>query len=91
VDKVHGNYWVIFVLPTIFHQDERYYAMGRGEFWKRALYSSTSSGNSGQTSRSTCFTANPSERPGSIASLGLFQLVLKAIIGSTREARRAGT
>jgi hypothetical protein len=41
VDKVDGNYWVIFVLPTIFHQDERYYAMGKGGFWKRALYSST--------------------------------------------------
>jgi hypothetical protein len=41
VDKVDGNYWVIFILPTIFHQDERYYAMGKGGFWKRALYSST--------------------------------------------------
>ncbi len=30
VDKTDGNYLVIFALPTIFHQDERYYAMGRG-------------------------------------------------------------
>jgi hypothetical protein len=41
VDKVDGNYWVIFVLPTIFHQDERYYAMGKGGFWKRATYAAS--------------------------------------------------
>lgn len=41
VDKTDGNYLVIFALPTLFHQDERYYAMGHGSIWKRALYSST--------------------------------------------------
>ncbi len=41
VDKTDGNYLVIFVLPTIFHQDERYYAKGEGGFWKRFAYSST--------------------------------------------------
>jgi hypothetical protein len=41
VDKTDGNYLVIFALPTIFHQDERYYALGKGGFWKRATYSST--------------------------------------------------
>jgi hypothetical protein len=41
LDKTDGNYFVIFVLPTLFHQDERYYAMGTGGFWKRAVYSST--------------------------------------------------
>jgi len=40
-DKTDGNYWVIFALPTILHEDERYYAMGKGTFWKRASYSST--------------------------------------------------
>ena len=39
VDKTDGNYWVIFALPTVFHQDERYYAMGKGNPWKRLLYS----------------------------------------------------
>ena len=29
VDKTDGNYLVIFALPTVFHQDERYYAKGR--------------------------------------------------------------
>jgi hypothetical protein len=41
LDKTDGNYLVIFALPTVFHQDERYYAMGEGSFWKRAFYSST--------------------------------------------------
>ncbi len=41
VDKTDGNYWVIFALPTVFHQDERYYAKGEGPKWRRALYSST--------------------------------------------------
>ena len=38
VDKTDGNYWVIFALPTIFHQDERYYALGKGNPWKRLGY-----------------------------------------------------
>lgn len=41
VDKTDGNYWVIFVLPTLLHQDERYYAKGRGGVWNRFVYSST--------------------------------------------------
>ncbi len=41
VDKADGNYLVIFALPTVLHEDERYYAMGHGNFWKRLLYSST--------------------------------------------------
>ncbi len=40
-DKTDGNYWVIFVLPTIFHQDERYYAKGEGGFWKRGVYAAS--------------------------------------------------
>ncbi len=41
VDKTDGNYLVIFLYPTIFHQDERYYALGEGGLWKRATYAST--------------------------------------------------
>jgi len=41
VDKADGNYLVIFALPTILHEDERYYSMGKGGFWKRLTYSST--------------------------------------------------
>lgn len=41
VDKTDGNYMVIFALPTVFRQDERYYAMGNGPVWKRAIYSAS--------------------------------------------------
>ncbi len=41
VDKTDGNYLVIFALPTVFHQDERYFAMGKGSFLKRATYSAS--------------------------------------------------
>jgi hypothetical protein len=41
LDKTDGNYLVIFALPTIFHQDERYYAMGEGGFWKRGIYAAS--------------------------------------------------
>lgn len=41
VDKTDGNYLVIFALPTIFRQDERYFAMGEGGFWKRGTYAAT--------------------------------------------------
>ncbi|MCC6345084.1 MAG: hypothetical protein IT166_22985 [Bryobacterales bacterium] len=40
-DKTSGNYLVIFALPTVFRQDERYYAMGQGSFWKRAVYAAS--------------------------------------------------
>lgn len=38
VDKTDGNYWVVWALPTVFHEDERYYALGRGSITHRALY-----------------------------------------------------
>ena len=41
VDKTNGNYLVIFVFPTVLHQDARYYAMGTGGFWKRAYYAAS--------------------------------------------------
>ena len=39
VDKTDGNYLVLFALPTIFRQDERYYTLGKGSILKRTLYS----------------------------------------------------
>ena len=41
LDKIDGNYLVIFALPTVFHQDERYYAKGEGGFWKRGTYAAS--------------------------------------------------
>jgi hypothetical protein len=41
VDKTDGNYLVIFALPTVLHEDERYYAKGSGGLWKRAIYAAS--------------------------------------------------
>ncbi|HEV2278399.1 MAG TPA: hypothetical protein VGS02_09500 [Acidobacteriaceae bacterium] len=41
VDKTDGNYWVVFALPTVLHEDERYYAKGEGPPMHRAFYSAT--------------------------------------------------
>ncbi|HEV2485696.1 MAG TPA: hypothetical protein VGT08_09205 [Terracidiphilus sp.] len=41
VDKADGNYWVIFVLPSVLHEDERYFARGEGSILQRTVYSST--------------------------------------------------
>lgn len=41
LDKADGNYLVDFAFPTLFHEDERYYALGEGGFWKRAVYAAT--------------------------------------------------
>jgi hypothetical protein len=38
VDKTDGNYWVVWALPTVLHEDERYYALGRGPVLKRIGY-----------------------------------------------------
>ena len=41
VDKTDGNYWVIFALPTVFHEDERYYTKGTGSPLKRGIYAAS--------------------------------------------------
>ena len=41
LDKSDGDYWVDFILPTAFHEDERYYAKGRGNVVKRAIYAAS--------------------------------------------------
>ncbi|HWG21839.1 MAG TPA: hypothetical protein VG225_15015 [Terracidiphilus sp.] len=41
VDKTDGNYWVIFALPSVFHEDERYFAKGEGPKFKRGLYAAS--------------------------------------------------
>jgi hypothetical protein len=40
-DKTDGNYWVIWALPSVLHEDERYYAKGEGGVLERGLYAST--------------------------------------------------
>lgn len=41
VDKTDGNYMVIFALPSILHEDGRYFAKGEGGIVKRAAYASS--------------------------------------------------
>jgi hypothetical protein len=41
VDKTDGNYLVIFALPSVFHQDERYFAIGKGSIMKRGFYAAS--------------------------------------------------
>ena len=38
-DQANENYWVEFILPTVLHQDSRYYTLGKGGFIKRSVYS----------------------------------------------------
>lgn len=40
-DKADGNYWVIWALPTVTHEDERYYSMGEGGVMKRGIYAAS--------------------------------------------------
>ncbi|HEY2859436.1 MAG TPA: hypothetical protein VGJ21_13535 [Terracidiphilus sp.] len=41
VDKTDGNYWVIFALPTVFHEDERYFTKGEGPLFHRGVYAAS--------------------------------------------------
>lgn len=41
VTKADGNYWVMFILPSAFHEDERYYALDHGSFFHRSLYAAS--------------------------------------------------
>ena len=41
LDKADGNYWVDAIMPTVFHQDERYYSMGEGGILKRGVYAAS--------------------------------------------------
>lgn len=41
VDKTDGNYWVIWIMPTMTHEDERYYAKGEGSIFDRGIYAAS--------------------------------------------------
>jgi hypothetical protein len=41
VDKTDGNYWVIFALPTVFHEDSRFFTKGEGPLLKRGVYAAS--------------------------------------------------
>ncbi|HEX3662710.1 MAG TPA: hypothetical protein VHU89_14840 [Acidobacteriaceae bacterium] len=41
LDKASGNYMVVWALPGLLHEDERYYAMGEGPLLKRSVYAAS--------------------------------------------------
>jgi hypothetical protein len=41
VDKTDGNYLVIWALPTVLHEDERFYAKGQGRKFYRGVYAAS--------------------------------------------------
>ena len=41
LDKTDGNYWVDWAMPTVLHEDERYFAKGEGGIWGRGFYSAS--------------------------------------------------
>lgn len=41
LDKTDGNYLVIWALPSVLHEDERYFAKGEGSIWERGIYASS--------------------------------------------------
>ena len=72
VDEISENYFVEFIIPTITHEDTRYYSLGHGGFAKRATYSLSrafiTKSNSGKT------TFNSSEIIGAGAAAGMSNL-----------------
>jgi hypothetical protein len=40
-DAINENTWVEFIIPSILHQDTRYYTLGKGPFGKRVAYAFT--------------------------------------------------
>ncbi len=42
LDKTDGNYLVIYAMPSLTHEDLRYYALGHGGFKRRVFYAASS-------------------------------------------------
>lgn len=41
LDETSGNYFTEAIVPTLTHQDPRYYTLGHGGFWRRSGYAVT--------------------------------------------------
>jgi hypothetical protein len=72
VDQTSENYMVEFVVPSLTHEDTRYYTLGRGGFFKRTGYALTRAVVTRSDSGKEVF--NASEVIGSGASAGLSTL-----------------
>ncbi len=71
-DYVDENLWVEFLLPTVLHEDSRYYTLGRGGFAKRLGYSLSRAAITRKDSGHETF--NASEILGSGAAAGISTL-----------------
>lgn len=72
VDQTSENYMVEFVVPSLTHEDTRYYTLGRGGFFKRTGYALSRAVVTRSDSGREVF--NASEVVGSGASAGLSSL-----------------
>jgi hypothetical protein len=72
VDQTSENYMVEFVVPSITHEDTRYYTLGHGGFWKRTGYALSRAVVTRSDSGAEVF--NASEIIGAGASAGLSSL-----------------
>jgi len=72
VDQTSENYMVEFILPSITHEDSRYYTLGRGGFMKRTGYALSRAVVTRSNSGSQVF--NISEVFGAGASAGVSNL-----------------
>jgi hypothetical protein len=76
VDQTSENYMVEFIVPSLTHEDTRYYTLGRGGFLKRTGYAMSRAVVTRSDSGKEVF--NASEVVGSGASAGLSSLYYPA-------------
>ncbi len=76
LDQTSENYMVEFVFPVVTHQDNRYYTLGRGGFFKRTGYALSRAVITRNDAGNETF--NTSEVVGSGASAGLSNLYYPA-------------
>jgi hypothetical protein len=76
VDQTSENYAVEFVVPTLAHEDIRYYTLGKGGFFKRTSYALSRAVVTRSDSGSATF--NMGEVVGAGAAAGLSNLYYPA-------------
>lgn len=68
-DNTLGSFMTVGVVPSLFHQDPRYYQLGKGSAWHRAAYTVTRSFVARSDSGKTMF--NAAEIGGNLLSAGI--------------------
>jgi hypothetical protein len=69
LDETSGNYFTEAIVPSLTHQDPRYYTLGHGGFWRRSGYAVTRLIITRTDSGGSTF--NVSEIAGNLAGAGL--------------------